>query len=184
MNVLYITGNAYKAKYFSKMVGLPIKNQKVATSEPQTLDLELIITQKAKEAYKIVRQPIIVEDTALWLHGMNGLPGPLVKWFIESVGVEGLCKLSDTFDPNKQRATAGAMIAYYDGDNLTIFRSQLDGQISKKPLGVSGFGFNRVFIPSGQPLTLGQMDDGMFEKYYKQVKPFTQLREFLLALAD
>ena len=40
MNVVYITGNAHKAKYFSKMVGLDIPHQKIDIDELQTMDID------------------------------------------------------------------------------------------------------------------------------------------------
>lgn len=31
-----------------------------------------------------------MEDTSLYLEGLNGLPGPLIKWFLQKIGLEGI----------------------------------------------------------------------------------------------
>lgn len=88
-----------------------------------------------------------------------------------------MCKLADTF--KDRSAVASAIIAHYDGKKLTIVKNELHGSIAHKPLGDSGFGWNIIFIPKGQPLTLGQMDELTFERYYRQVKPFDKIRTLL-----
>ena len=179
MNVVYITGNAHKAKYFSKMVGLDIPHQKIDIDELQTMDIDELMTHKVKGAYAFLQTPVIVEDTFVTLTGMNGLPGPYIKWFLESLGSEGICTLATAFDPKKRRVVVGATIAYYDGKKIELFKSQLEGTIAQRALGDTGFGWNPIFIPNGQLLTLGQMDEATFEHYYRQIKPWDQLRTFL-----
>ena len=175
--VVYVTGNDHKAKYFSKMVGLDIPHQKIDVDEIQSLDLREVVIHKVKGAYAIAKRPVIVEDTSLIIHAMGQLPGTYIKWFLQEIDVKGLCTLADSFV--NRGATAGAMIAYYDGTNLQVFKSEIMGTIASAPIGDSGFGWNVVFIPNGQQLTLGQMDESTFEHYYKKVKPFQQIRDML-----
>ncbi|MCA9346393.1 non-canonical purine NTP pyrophosphatase [Candidatus Saccharibacteria bacterium] len=176
MKFVYVTGNEHKAKLFNDMVGLKIEHEKADVEEIQSLDLAEIIEHKAKSAYKKLNKPVIVEDTKLVFNELGKLPGPLIKWFLESIGVEGLCKLLDGRDKS---AVAGAAIACFDGENLEIFEKELSGKLSDKPRGKSGFGWNVVFIPTGSDRTLGEMNQAEFKKYYLQIKPFKELRRYL-----
>ncbi len=177
MNVVYVTGNAHKAKYFAQMVGLDIPNVDLEVDEIQSLHLREIVEYKARQAYEKLKQPVIVEDTKLIFTAMGALPGPFIKYFLEELGPEKLCRLLDGFDDRS--AVAGAAIAYYDGVNMEIFEKEIAGEITKKPIGDSGFGWNRIFSPKGSNITLGEMTDREFVTWYAKVKPFKELRDFL-----
>ena len=86
--LVFITGNQAKADYLAKWLGYPVEHQKVDLDELQSLDPHAVIEHKAKEAYKIVGEPVLVEDVRFSFAAFGGkLPGTLVKWFLEEVGV-------------------------------------------------------------------------------------------------
>lgn len=177
MKVTYVTGNAHKAKYFSDMVGIDIPNASVDVDELQSLDIRKVVKHKAEEAYRQIGSPILVEDTQLTFHALGRLPGTYIKWFLEELDVDGLCRLLNAYDDRS--ATAGAVLAYYDGENMKFFERNLKGKIAKVPAGESGFGWNRIFIPNGADMTLGQMSDTEFRQWYARVKPFAEVGNFL-----
>ncbi len=177
MKTVYVTGNSHKARLFNKMVGIDLVHQKVDIDELQSLDLKEIVRHKVIGAYEKIGKPVIVEDTRLTFNALGKLPGPLIKWFLDELGAEGICKLLNSYDDRS--ATAGAAIAYYDGDRLEIFETSLNGFISDEPRGTSGFGWNAVFIPVNSEKTLGEMDEEEFISYYKKIKPFNQTATFL-----
>lgn len=181
MNVIYVTGNANKAKYFSEILGMEIDHAPVDVAEIQSLDLVEVVTEKVKAAYAQLQRPVLVEDTSLVIGALGRLPGPLVKWFLEELKSEGLCRLADA-DPER-RAFAVAAFAYYDGMEVTVFEGGLAGTVAKEPRGSSDFGWNPVFIPEGQAKTLGEMDEETFKSFYTKIKPFEALREFLETLS-
>ena len=57
--------------------------------------------------------PCITEDTALGFKALGGLPGPYVKYFMASIGHEGLNALLTGFDTKE--ATAICTLAYSAG---------------------------------------------------------------------
>jgi len=175
--ITYVTGNAHKAKYFTELVGHDIDHQLVDVPEIQSLSLEEVVTAKAKAAYKILKSPVIVEDTSLVISAMGQLPGTFIKWFLEEIGLEKLCRLAD-IDP-KRRAVASSSFAYYDGNELELFYSSLEGTIAQEPRGDSGFGWNKVFIPKGETATMGEMNGVAFKEQYIKIKHFDGVKEFL-----
>ncbi len=180
MKPVYVTGNPHKARLFNQMVNMELDHEKANIDELQSLDLLEIVEHKAKSAYELLKRPVIVEDTQLMFHAMGKLPGPLIKWFLEELGADKLCKILDPFED--RHATAGAAIAYYDGRSLQIFESSLGGEISNGPRGDSGFGWNVIFIPEGSDKTFGELEEKEFIKYYKKVKPFDQLASYLRSI--
>lgn len=178
MNVVYVTGNPHKAKYFARMTKMDIPHMSFDVDEIQSTSLSEIVEHKARQAYKLAKCPIIVEDTKLSFRAMGALPGPLIKWFFQELGDEGLCALLDNYDD--RTAFAGAVIAYFDGTNLEIFERELIGSISDKPSkNNTGFGWNTIFIPDGSDKTLADMSEKEFEKFYAKIKPFDEIMDFL-----
>jgi inosine triphosphate pyrophosphatase len=177
VNVVYVTGNKDKAKYFSELVGLEIPKMKLDIDEIQSINPRKIIEHKAKQAFSLAKCPVIIEDTKLNFSALGKLPGPFIKWFLSELGEEGLCRMLDGY--NDRSATAGSLMAYYNGTNLHVFEGEIKGRIAKKPRGSGGFGWNKIFIPKGTTKTLAQMNETEFKKYYIQFKPFDKLAKFL-----
>jgi non-canonical purine NTP pyrophosphatase (RdgB/HAM1 family) len=174
--LVFVTGNDHKAKYFSKMVGLEVERVSIDLDEIQSLDLKEVVEHKVKQAYKELNRPVVVEDTKLVFNALGRLPGPFIKYFLDELGVDGICKMLNNY--NDRSAIAGAAIAYYDGKTLKIFENEHHGSISLVPEGDSGFGWNRVFIPEGEETTLGSMTEEEFEKHYKKIKPFSEFSKY------
>lgn len=152
---IFITGNAAKAEQLSWHLGVTLDHQAADVPEIQSLDLEEVVEYKAKAAYETVKRPVLVEDTSLVFHALGRLPGPLIKWFLNELGNEGLCRLLDNYEDRS--ATATALFGYYDGENLLTFEGQVEGKIAEKPVGEHGFGWDPIFIPKGYDKTWGEM---------------------------
>lgn len=175
--VTFITGNQNKANYMAKLLGMPIDHQKVDLDEIQSLDLRAIVEHKVRQAYALVNKPVFVEDVGVAITALGRLPGPFIKWFVEEMGLERVCRLADAA-PDRA-AVASCCYGYYDGTELELIYGELPGIISQHPRGDAGFGWNPIFVPKGETLTLGEMDEAQFEEYYLRIKPIRELAQFL-----
>lgn len=181
MNVVYVTGNENKARLFNKMVGIDLPHEKVDIEEIQSLDHSEVVEHKAKSAYALLNKPVIVEDTQLTFNSLGRLPGPYIRWFLEEIGDEGLCRILDSFED--RGAIASCCIGYFDGTTLQIFQRSLEGSIAQSPgKGTTGFGWDTIFIPKGEKVVRGDMDEEKFYKFYALTKPFDELAAFLRGL--
>ncbi len=154
--VTLVTGNKHKLLEFGRLLpaDFPYTHQGLDLEEIQSFDSVKIITDKAKRAYEIIGDPVIVEDVTAGLECLNGLPGPFIKYFEERMGQEALYLLAN----DDKRATITCNIAYYDGSQLVIGTGKIDGTVV--PTRVStGFGFDNVFMPNGQNQTFAEMGD-------------------------
>lgn len=175
---IYVTGNANKAKLFNEMVGIALPHQNLDIEEIQSLDLEEIVKEKAISAFQKCGEPVVVEDTSLSFSAMGRLPGPLIKWFLEELTTDEICKLLDSY--LDRSAVASCAIAYYDGQDLQVFKKTQKGEISRVPgKRISGFGWDEIFIPDGESVTRSEMDEKTYKKYYAMTKPFDELKVFL-----
>ena len=122
--------------------------------EIQSLDLREVVTYKAKEAYKQIKHPVLVEDTSLRFYVLGNLPGPLIKWFLEELGKEGVCKLLDGY--SDRSAVAEVVYGLHTGKEILFFEARVDGIMAGRPKGENGFGWDATFIPIGCTKTWGK----------------------------
>ena len=175
---VFITSNQKKADYLAKWLDLPVEHQKVEVDEVQSLDLREVVERKAKSAYALVKRPVLVEDISVTFLGAGKLPGPLIRWFLEELGDEGLCRFVDGL-PNR-KARVEIMYAYYDGHAMHITHAAKDGAVPKAPRhGDSSFGWNSVFIPKGSTKTYAEMDEAEFTATSHRAAAVRKLAEFL-----
>lgn len=176
--VTFITGNQHKADYLQKLLGLQIAHQKVELDEIQSTNLDEIVTHKAKKAYEILQEPVLVEDVSLEFVALKGLPGPFIKFFVEQTGLEATSHLLDGF--SDRSAVAKCTFGYFDGTMLELFHGSLAGEIATEPRGDGGYGWDRIFIPKGYGgKTRAELSQAKNEESYQIIKPIAQVREFL-----
>jgi non-canonical purine NTP pyrophosphatase (RdgB/HAM1 family) len=177
-NLTFITGNQHKADYLAKWLSMPVAHQKLDLDEIQSTDLRQIVDHKVRQAYDQLQKPVLVEDVSLEFHGLNGLPGPFVKWFLEGLGDQKLADLAHS--SGNDRATVRIMYALYDGQEVKTFDASVDGVISTTPRGNNGFGFARIFIPNGASgKTNAELTDDQAKPFNHRALAIQKLAEYL-----
>ncbi|MGA3150538.1 MAG: non-canonical purine NTP pyrophosphatase [Candidatus Saccharimonadales bacterium] len=176
MSLYFITGN--KGKLAEAQEILPeIEGLDIDLPEIQGVDAHKIIEAKLQAALEHQEGEFIVEDTSLYYEGLNGLPGPLVKWFLETVGPDGLYKFAKGF--NAYKATAKTIVGYAkDPDNIQFFEGNIDGEVVE-PRGDQGFGFDPIFQPNGYNQTFAEMTLEEKNNLSMRKIAFNKLREYL-----
>ncbi len=152
-SIVFITGNKDKLREVQALIPA-VQGLDLDLTEIQEIDAHKIITAKLTEAQKYHAGPFIVENTSLSLDAMNGLPGPLVKWFLKTIGVEGIYKLTESFEST--RAMARTLIGYADEEGIHFFEGSLLGTLVP-PRGTDGFGWDAIFQPDGSEKTFAEM---------------------------
>lgn len=154
MSLYFITGN--KGKFAEVQAVLPdIQALDIDLPEIQSLDAQEIIKAKLLEAQKHQEGEFIVEDNSLYLEGIKGLPGPLIKWFLKTVGKEGLYTMAQAF--GNFNAEAKVVIGYSNSAReISFFEGSTKGTIVPAR-GEGGFGWDPIFQPEGYEKTFGEM---------------------------
>ena len=114
INITFITNTPGKVVEAQEILGSGFKvvGKIVDLDEIQTIDGKEVVEKKAKEAYAILKGPVLVEDTSLYFNAWKGLPGALARWFLDSVGCEGICKMMK--EEQDRTGYAESAVAYYD----------------------------------------------------------------------
>lgn len=176
---IFISGNQNKIAYLSKSLGFKLDHQKIDLDEIQSADPKVVIEHKVRQAYALIKKPVLVEDTSLGFNALNGLPGPFVKFFVDTKnGLENMCRMLDGFE---DRSAYGSVIyGYYDGQNLRFFEGRLDGTIAQHPRGDGGYGWDKIFEPTGyRGLTRAELSPEQDIESYNKLRDTKGLRDFL-----
>lgn len=155
MDITFITGNQAKAEQLAFHLDIPLAHHRLDLTEIQSLDLESVVRDKAERAYQILQKPVLVEDTSLIFPALGALPGPLIKWFLQELGNEGLVRL---LEGHSRKAIAEVQFGFHDGTQCHIVSGIMRGQIAEHPRGTQGFGWDPIFIPEGSQKTWAEMD--------------------------
>lgn len=177
-SLTFITGNSDKVKQLRLYVDIPVNHKNIDLVEVQSLDVATIVEEKAKEAYKYVQSPVLVEDTSLRFCALGSLPGPLIKWFFKELGTSGLCQLLDGYADRS--AEALVMFGVYDGHKVNTFVGSIEGSISAVPRGANGFGWDPIFIPRGSEKTWAEMTVEEQKATSMRRIALEKLREYIL----
>ncbi len=174
----FITSN--KNKFEEAQVFIPdLKQIDIDLLEIQSLDPKVIIRYKLEQAYQHTSGEFIVEDTSLHLDALGGLPGPFIKWFLESVGAKGLSRIA--IESKKTAAVARAIIGYSRAENDVHFFEGMVKGVIVKPRGTSKFGWDPIFVPYGQKQTFAEMGQQAKNELSHRSAAFRKLKEWFAA---
>jgi non-canonical purine NTP pyrophosphatase (RdgB/HAM1 family) len=155
--IYFATGNPGKLRELQDMLPVPVHQIELDLSEVQALAIEAVVEAKAREAYRQTSRPVLVEDTGLHFEAWGGLPGALVKWFLKTVGNEGICRMMQSWD--NRSAVARTILGFFDGEIFHSSTGETVGHIVETPRGDSGFGWDPIFQPEGWTKTFAEMTD-------------------------
>ena len=171
-----ITGNKHKLSEFKRLIPnhLSFDSRSVDLNEIQSLDLNEIVKHKVIQAYKLIKQPVVVEDVSASLDSLNGLPGPFIKYFEEALGRDALYQLAG----QDVKATVVCTIGYYNGKDIYLCSGTIHGKVVPMTSN-KGFGFDAVFMPIGESQTFGDMRFSQKDKISHRAIAVSKLVEYL-----
>lgn len=175
MTLSFVTSSSGKFSE-AKLVLPDLKQLNIDLPEIQELDAEVIIAAKLDAVLEQNHRPVVVEDTGLYCQGLNGFPGPLVKWMLQALGCEQLAQ--QVIASGNIRAEARTILGLLsENGEKKYFTGTTQGTIVL-PRG-TGFGWDPIFQPVGSELTFGEMTVEQKQQFSMRAKAFDQLIESL-----
>jgi XTP/dITP diphosphohydrolase len=159
VEALFVTSNPNKAREAAEILGVELRSVGLDLPELQALDVAQVAVAKAAAARETLGgpdSPVLVEDSGLVIDAWNGLPGALTKWFLRSVGNEGLLKMLSSEENRSARAVCAVAVAVADG-SVRVFLGEVEGNIAPEPRGSGGFGWDPIFVPAGHTETYAEL---------------------------
>ena len=151
--ITFLTGNAGKLSEAEAILGNRVRAPEslIDLPEIQALNTEEIIEAKLLEAQKHFQGSLVVDDTSLYFTEWDSgkLPGPLIKFFFENSGLNGLVSLAGKVG---REALVETQLGFFDAESgaISFFSGTLQGNISSSPRGDNGFGWDAIFEYQGK----------------------------------
>ncbi|KAI8982420.1 inosine triphosphate pyrophosphatase [Mycotypha africana] len=176
--LVFVTGNKNKLLEVQAILKgvIDVESHKIDLPELQGTT-EDIARQKCKLAAETLNGPCITEDTALCFNAMNGLPGPYIKWFQDSIGHAGINKMLDGFDDRSAYALCTFGYCEGPGHEPMIFEGRTNGKIVPSR-GPCTFGWDAIFQPDGFDKTYAELDKEVKNSISHRGKALELLKKF------
>ncbi len=178
--IYFITSN--KGKFLEARSIVPgLEQLSIDLPEIQHIDARAVIKAKLEKAFELADMPdssgFVVEDTSLYMDCLNGLPGPLIKWFIKALGNEGLSGIAERLGNDRARATT--IVGYARNlHDIHYFEGSVSGRVVR-PRGSNGFGWDAIFQPDGFRKTFAEMSMEEKNSMSMRKQAFKKLADFL-----
>jgi XTP/dITP diphosphohydrolase len=161
--VLFATSNRGKleeARMILAQFGISVDQYDGKGTEIQADNNGEIAAYASTGAATTAGRPVLVEDAGLFVHALDGFPGPYSAYAFKTIGVAGIIALLGSSRRKKGGRAAAfvSSVAYCEpqGDPL-VFEGSVRGTITVRPRGKNGFGFDPIFVPDGGAKTFGEL---------------------------
>lgn len=126
---------------------------------------------------------IFVEDTGLFIEGLNGFPGPYAAQTFKTLGNPGIIKLM--YEIDNRKAFFESSVAFRDKNGkILAFTARCNGIISKKIFG-EHWGFDPIFVPlddlNPENKTFSQLGEEIKNNISHRSKALHMLKNFLIS---
>ncbi|MCX8158105.1 MAG: hypothetical protein N3D73_00360 [Candidatus Diapherotrites archaeon] len=121
--LFFVTGNKHKFQEIKSILkNINLKQIDIKISEPDLKEEEVAL-HKAREAFKKIKKPLIVEDTGVYFSAYRNFPGNLAKRVYESIGFKGLIALLKS--TKNKKGYFKTVICYKDAKREKIFLGKM-----------------------------------------------------------
>lgn len=134
--VLFATGNKYKiheARVELNKYGIDVKTINIEIDEIQHSDPAEITKAKARAAYAVLREPVVVQDASWSIPALGGFPGGYMKdtayWWQAQDWMNIMAPYED------RRIICHDHVAYFDGEAMHHFEANYEGAFVDAPRG-------------------------------------------------
>lgn len=176
----FVTSNANKlneARSMLESTGIEIDGAEINFIELQLNTQEEVVESKLEQAYNILKKPVFVDDTGVFISKFDNFPGVITKVLVESIGVNGIARLIDEGD----EACFKTVIGFRDGNTVEVFEGSLDGKLTKSKFSDINpkAPISSIFIPKGQDKTLAELGVGYLNRNSHRSRALKKMADYL-----
>lgn len=157
--IIFATGNQRKIAEATMMLeplGIHLECRAVDIDEIQHHDPVEITKAKARAAYEVIHQPVVVQDTSCIIPALSGFPGGYMKdvseWWTPEDWLQIMARHED------RSILCLEHVAYFDGEQLRHFEHTYSGHFADSSKGEWGNSIEKVVCLYGEK-TLAEVRD-------------------------
>lgn len=169
-----------EAKVILANQGVEVHRLSKRKTELQSLNLREIASFAAGSLSKNHPGIVAVEDSGLFVRTLGGFPGPYSAYVHRTIGPSGVLKLLSG-NAKRDAFFQASVAAAKSGRTCKVFTGRVPGSIAWREKGKNGFGFDPIFIPQGDRVTFGEMEETRKNTLSHRHKAFRMLAEWYLS---
>jgi len=186
------TNNRHKAAELISLLsglGIMIRTLDEFPDAPEVVEdgttCEANAVKKARTIAEYTGLPAVADDTGLEVDALGGQPGVYAARYAgEGASYEDNCRklLRELKGVPSERRTARFLTVAalaIPSDGIRVAQGTLDGVIAEEPRGVSGFGYDPIFLIPELGKTLAQLSADQKNKVSHRARAFANVREIL-----
>lgn len=164
------------------MEDVKILGQDLNLMEPQFDTVADVSGFKARQAYEILKKPVLVEDGGFCIEALNDFPGVYTKYILQTIGAEGLMKLMAGMQNRRARFVGHATYIDENGKMHSFARKRGDVLIASKmseansPFAWSDL-WKIIYVPEMGKI-LSEMNETEVERFYNDNNAVGSVQQF------
>jgi len=161
--LFYITENNSKfknAKRYAAKFGFGLIQKKLKIKEIQSHSIEDIVKDKAKQAFEILKRPLIVSDSGWYIPALKGFPGPYMHYINKWLDAEDFLNLMK--DKKDKSIILEHIICAVSSRGLKLFKKKIKGKFINQVKG-KGISSDRVIILDKSNSTIAERQNNNLE---------------------
>lgn len=161
--IVFVTSNGGKlreARGVLAPLGIAVTGCALHLEEPQSDDVRAIVLSKARQALRVVRAPLVVEDTGIFFEAYRNFPGAYARPFVTGVGLDGVLRLLHGKKVSRKAFFQSVVGFAAPGVAPRIFVGRCYGKIAGKRVGKAHHArlpYDEIFVPNGCSKTFAEM---------------------------
>ena len=183
MKLTYVTGNNGKFEEVRNFLAqekspIELEQKSLPIFEIQSLDQKAVALDKARQAYAILKKPLIVDDAGIYFPKYNSFPGVFTRFVYDGIGMEGTFKLVNPGDTMYFLL----YLVFIDAHGTEhVFEGRSDGVVVKPTIFKASIDlpYHDIFLPNGSDQSYGDLvgtpDFAKFSCRLKALKSFLDL---------
>lgn len=159
-SLFFATGNAnkfYEASQICSKFDVELVQKSVDIDEIQHHDSLKIAEAKARRAYELVGEPVVVNDSSWDIPTLGGFPGGYMKDVAAWLTTEDFQRIMS--DKSDRRIFLHEVVAYCDESTLNVFTFRRLGHFLDTPRGKAPPSFARLVQMESDDMTISEIFD-------------------------
>jgi non-canonical purine NTP pyrophosphatase (RdgB/HAM1 family) len=164
--IIFATGNSGKVNSMQRhmaqlKIDISISQQSLELMEPQAETATEVAKAKAKQAFEILKRPVLVDDSSFHIAALGGFPGPYIKYMLSTVGIEGIISFME--GKTDRSAYFLSSLVFVDADGkMHVFEDKpykgiITDKIDDHDIETAWSDLFKIFIPTGSNKVLARM---------------------------
>lgn len=173
--MIFVTSNKLKYEACKKIIP-DIQKKELDLKEIQSSDPLEIAINKAKSAFAILKEPLIINDSSFYINALNGFPGVYASYVESTLGYDNLFNLMK--DKTDRSCYYLDILVYIDNCTYKVFTAKTLGHLATDYVDGSYFPYDKLFIKEGDTKPICFTKNNMYENIcYLELKKYLEKRK-------